>query len=229
MGAFENGLSRATSRLSAAWTASAFATATAFSVVVAILERADASGRTAADYTLSDALLAWVLPLLAYAAVGRVGERGRADAAVQDMARHGSNRRTAFLGLVVATGLRVASIAGIVALIAVVAARGRLDIPSISDALTSAWIVALGGASYVALFALGSLFGGSGQGRAVALGADFIFGALPSAMAAAFPRSHLSSLIGGHAVLGLAGWQSTACLYAIAAVCVMLGAFRVAP
>lgn len=229
MGAFEGGLSRAASRLSAGWTTAAFTAAVAFSVLVALLERAEAPGRTAADYTLSEAVLAWVLPLLAYAAVGRVGERGRADAAVRDVARHGRSRRGAFLGLVIATALRVASIASLVALIAVITARGRLDLPAVSDALTSAWIAALGGASYVTLFALGTLFGGSGQGRAVALGADFVFGALPSTVAAVFPRAHLSSLIGGHAVLGLAGWQSTACLYAIAAGCLALGAFRVAP
>lgn len=229
MGAFEGGLSRAASRLSAGWTTSAFVTAAAFSILVAFVERAEASGRTAADYTLSEAVLAWVLPLLAYAAVGRVGELGRSDAAVQDVARHGGNRRTAFLGLVVATALRVASIAALVALTAVIVAHGTLNLPSLSDALTSAWIAALGGASYVSLFAAGSLFGRLGQGRAVALGADFILGALPWALAAAFPRAHLSSLIGGHAVLGLAGWQSTACLYAIAAGSLVLGASRVAP
>lgn len=229
MGAFDGGLCRATARLSVRWSATAFAVSAAFAVVVALLERADTSARFAADYTLSDGVLAWVLPLLAYSGVGRVSGSGRADDAVREVARHGENRRTAFVGLVVATGLRVASISALVAPLSVVVARGRLDLPSLSDALTSGWIAALGGGAYVALFSLGSLFGRSGQGRAVLLGADFMLGALPSGIATAFPRAHLASLIGGPAVMGLAGWQSTGCLYAIGLGCLALGALRVSP
>jgi hypothetical protein len=182
----------------------------------------------AVDHVLGGAVFGVVLPLVAYAAIGRVCGELRLEEAVRPISRHGGDRRAAVLGLVVATAFRVASLGVALAALAVLFARGRFDGPALIDAFTSAWIGALGGAVYVVWFALGALFLKGGKGRAVALGVDWIFGTATSAVALPWPRAHLRSLLGGELVAGLPEWQSTVALYALGAVYLSLVSLRVA-
>jgi hypothetical protein len=182
----------------------------------------------AVDYSLGGVVFGVALPLVAYAVVARVCRQGRLDVALRPLARHGADRRSATLGLVAATALRVAALGAACASFAVLVARGHLDGRGFIDAMNSAWIGALGGAVYVAWFSLGSVFGKSGGGRSVALALDWIFGSAPHALAMPWPRAHLRSLLGGELVVGLPEWQSTVALYLLAAVYLVATALRVA-
>jgi len=183
---------------------------------IATLERAEAPGR-AADYTLFGVVFGWTLPLLAYVMTGRVLGSGRLDHALVPVSRAGGNRRAAAAGLLGVTGASVALASALLAVVGVLVARGRLDADSIRDALLSASIAALGGATYVAWFGLGSLFGRSGGGRAACLIVDWILGTGHTFAAVAWPRAHLVSLIGGEPVLGFSSPESAMALYLLAA------------
>ena len=183
----------------------------------------------AADVALGGVVFGFALPLVAYAAVGRVCGGGRLDDAVRPLARHGANRRGAVLGAIFAAAVRVSALGAAFGFLGVLVARSHGGAAAtFADAFTSAWIGALGGAVYVAWFGLGSLFGKAGSGRAVALALDWIFGPSASALAMPWPRAHLRSLLGGELVLGLPEWQSTVALYALALVYVALVGLRVA-
>lgn len=213
-------------RLTPRFIAAALVAAAGFSTLVALLERAETPS-TAPDYTLQNAVLGWAVPLLAYAVVSRSCKDGRADAALTVMVRHGGSRREALLGLVAGGAASAAASSAAVSVLAVLVARARFDLPAAGDLLTSGWIGAVGGAVYATLFILGSLFGKKGQGRAAALVADWILGTIPGVTGAFFPRAHLSSLAGGAPILGMPGWQSFACLYAMVAAFVLLSTAKV--
>jgi hypothetical protein len=224
--AFTAGALRMKARLPPTWSLAASVLAVAVSVGVALVER-DEAPSTAADIVLSEAVFAWVLPLLAYYAVGRAAEQGRVDRAVESLARHGTDRRQAFMGFVTGLGLRVSGVAVLATACAVIAARG-VHFGAFPDVLTSSWIAVVGALCYTALFALGSLFGSSGQGRGVLLVLDLVFGSVPET-AGPFPRAHLQSLIGGEAVFGLGAGGAVLVLCGILAGCVALQLWRVPP
>lgn len=182
----------------------------------------------AVDHVLGGLVFGVALPLLAYAAVGVASGDRRLSEAVRPFARHGGSRHEAVLGMVVAAGVRLAAIGASLAAVAVLFASRRLDGAAVSDAVTSAWIGALGGAVYVAWFSFGALFGKGGKGRAFALGIDWVLGSTATAIAVPWPRAHLRSLLGGELVVGLPEWQSTVVLYALAVVYLLLMALRVA-
>jgi hypothetical protein len=182
----------------------------------------------AADVTLAGAAFGVCLPLVAYAIVARATRHGRLDDGVRHLSRHGASRRSAVAGLVVRATLHVAAIGALLGLLAVIVARGRLDMATVSDALTTVWIGALGGAAYAAWLSLGSLFGRAGGGRLVCLGLDFTIGAGSSASASPWPRAHVRSLIGGACVLGIPAWESAVALLALAVVYLLLCLLRVA-
>jgi hypothetical protein len=102
-----------------------------------------------------------------------------------------------------------------------------LDAATLSDALTTAWIGALGGAAYAVFLSFGSLFGRAGGGRLLGLVVDFTIGAGSSAGAAPWPRAHVRSLIGGELVLGMPAWESTVLLSTLAATYFLLSVLRV--
>jgi hypothetical protein len=183
---------------------------------IAGLERAEAPSR-AADYTLFGVVFGWAVPLLAYVATGRALRSARLDRALGAVVRAGGDRRRAALGLLAGTALATALASALLAVVGVLVARGRLDGEALADASTSAAIAALGGVAYVAWFGLGSLFGGSGGGRAVCLGIDWVLGTGHTFAAVAWPRAHLGNLIGGQAVLGFSQGESAAALYLLAA------------
>jgi hypothetical protein len=181
----------------------------------------------AADVTLAGAAFGVCLPLVAYAIVGTASRHGRLDDGVRHLSRHGASRRSGVLGLVVRTAAHVAALGALLGLLAVTVARGRLDAATVSDALTTIWIGALGGAAYAVWLSFGSLFGRAGGGRLLGLALDFTLGAGSSAAAAPWPRAHVRSLVGGVCVLGMPAWESAAALLALTAVYLVLCVFYV--
>ena len=189
-------------------------TSASFVAVAGLLERR-ASPWRAADNTLIGAVFGVALPLLCYAAASRACAGGLLGRAVEALARFGSNRRASAAGLLAASCGAASLFGVIVAVIGVTVARGADDPALLGDALTSAWIGALGGACYAAAFGLGSLLGRDGRGRFVVLVADWLLGSASSFAALPFPRGHLRNLLGGEPVVGMAQWQASASLAAL--------------
>lgn len=220
-------ISVAAGRLGGLWGAGTYLGAAAFVSFAALLERRLVP-EDAVDQTLTGAVFGWTIPLLAYAAVARVARYGRLDESATDLARHGGNRRAVVASFVVMTGARVGVVGALLAALGVLISSVG-EAPAIrADALTSAWIGALGGAAYVAWFSLGSLWGKSGRGRLLALILDLILGATSSAVAVPLPRAHLRCLLGGELVVGLPAWQSSALLGLLAGLYFVVCIFRIA-
>jgi len=123
--------------------------------------------------------------------------------------------RVALHSLAVAVAVTSLLAAVLGALVAILA-HGASDPPIARDALSSAWIAALGGASYTALFTLGASFGKRGIGRPIALAVDWVFGASDGYAGLLTPRAHLRSLLGGSAVLEMSGRMSAIALVVLA-------------
>lgn len=147
------------------------------------------------------------------------------DDSVWPVCAHGLARRHVVLGV---TALAV----GMCALLATVAVAVGLALaygstPGLAaDLPTSAWIGALGGASYAAWFLLGSSFLRLGRGRWFPLVADFTLGGTAGIFAVVWPRAHLENLVGGEAVLDISQATSSVVLAAITAVLVIVAAMR---
>jgi hypothetical protein len=182
-----------------------------FVATAAILEKRLVGG-DAVDATLTGAVFGWTIPLLAYAAVARVSRYGRLDEAAADLVRHGGNRRAIVASFVLMTAARVSVVGALLAALGVLVSSVGEAAAIRSDALTSAWIGALGGAAYVAWFSLGSLWGRAGRGRLLSLLLDWVLGATSTAIALPWPRAHLHCLLGGELVIGLPAWQSSVLL-----------------
>ena len=185
-----------------AWAALAVAAA-------AVLRR---SGASATEGALTSIFGALALPLLSFAVVGAaLGGDGLARSTRSFVAFGARPAEVALatIGVAVAASALVAAIVG-----AVVAAlaHGPGDAPLAVDALTSAWVAALGGAAYASLFAFGASFGKRGGGRALVLAADWVLGSGAGAAGLFTPRAHVRSLLGGDAVMTLSGRASAGVL-----------------
>jgi hypothetical protein len=158
-------------------------------------KRADLIG--AANRALEGSAFGLVIPLLVFAATATIIGPVRLDHAASPIARFGYSRRQVAAGLTLAAmALGGFSAAALGALSAVVAHDPSAP-PAMADALTAAWIGALAGCAYAALFALGSTFGRRGGGRWIAVGIDFVLGASGTAAAVLLPRAHALNLLGG--------------------------------
>ncbi len=174
-------------------------------------------------------IAAWSALALASAVRARGAASGPLDAVFAPLARpalegDGLRRSTRPLvalgaspGRVAAATLAVAcfAAAGIAAMTGAcvtMIAHGAGDPPIVRDALITAWVSALGGAAYAALFALGAAFGKRGGGRVVVLGLDWLLGTGTGAAALFTPRAHVRALLGGDAVAGFSGRASALCL-----------------
>ncbi|HEY3821078.1 MAG TPA: hypothetical protein VGL81_28130 [Polyangiaceae bacterium] len=179
-----------------------------------------------ADHVLVSAYGALVLPLLAYTLVGAVlGPRSLA-ASTAPLARFGAApARAAAVTVGVALLGGVVLAAGLGAVVAVVA-HGAGDPPVARDALESAYAGALGGAAYVAWFAMGASFGKRGGGRTGLLVVDWVLGLAGGALAVVTPRAHLRNLLGGTAPMDWSGRASALALVVIAAACVAVAVRR---
>ena len=102
----------------------------------------------------------------------------------------------------------------------------------VSDTTTSAWVGALGGASYAAWLGVGSGLGRGGGGRLALLGLDWLLGASPAALAVGLPRAHLQNLLGSSAAAWPTQQSSSATLVVTCALLTALatwGAARPGP
>jgi hypothetical protein len=168
-----------------------------------------------ADDVLPGMIGAFVVPLLAYAAVTAVVGDGGVRGVSRGFVAVGAAPLHAALGsALVATGLAAitgALATGLVALIA----HGSADPPLVLDLPLSALVGALGGAAYGALFCAGASFG-AGALRGGLLAADFVLGSEGSPLAWLFPRAHLLALLGGVPALDLPRRASSVALVVLA-------------
>lgn len=195
-------------------------------LAVAAVSRAQGAPN-GADHALSGAFGAVVLPLLAYSVVGgALGARSLASSA-SPVASFGAPRAL-FAALTVAFAALVTALlaAGLGATVAMLA-HGVDDPPRTADALATAYVGALGGASYAAFFAFGAAFGRRGGGRPVLLVADWLLGAMGGPLAALSPRGHVASLLGGPPCASLSGRASAVLLVVLALAWTSLAVARV--
>jgi hypothetical protein len=217
---FAAGLSRLRRRSSLL----ALALAVALVVVGALVERA-ANPAAAASASLF-ATFRLVVPLLAFAAVAEVTDRGRLDDAAWPIARYGAARLEVALGIVGAAAAGIAVACGALALVATLLAHGPADPPLARDVLTAAWIGALTGPAYVSWYAFGATFGKRGGGRYAPLLLDFIAGGSTGVFGALLPRGGAENLLGGEAPLGMSQPASAAALVAMTLALAALAALR---
>lgn len=211
--ALRTGLMLAWSRTRGRWALVALAVSLTLVVGVALVEhRVDAYG--AADRSLLGVLFGLCLPLLVYAVVGRALDGRALPAAVTELARYGVDRRRATVGALLGVTGVMGVVGGVLGALCVVAARGSLDGAAVGDALTSAWIGVLAGASYTWLFAVAGLLGTAG--RVSALIADWLLGSTGTFAAVVWPRGHLLNLLGAEAPLDMPQWSAALSLGGLA-------------
>jgi hypothetical protein len=166
------------------------------------------------------------LPLLAYAVVGAALAGDGLPRSTRALVAFGAAPArvagaTILVAAVVSAALAAVTGAGVAAL-----AHSTADAPLARDAAVTAWVAALGGASYAALFALGATFGRRGGGRAWALALDWLLGLGAGSGGTITPRAHVRSLLGGEAVAGLSDRASFLWLAVLAIVFALLATAR---
>ncbi|MEQ9321703.1 MAG: hypothetical protein RIF41_21225 [Polyangiaceae bacterium] len=205
----------------------------AYLVVVVALSVSATSGLVERGASLLQApdralsvVLRLIVPLCAFVFGSLACDRERLTEATWPIARFGAPRGQVALGMTVVTGLFAGLVAAACSTAALAVAYGGGSGLGV-DAVTSAWIAALGAAAYVGWFAFGGCFLRRGRGRWLVLVGDFTFGGTTGILAVMWPRCHLRSLAGGEAVLELAQSTSSVLLAAIATVMLILAAMRV--
>jgi hypothetical protein len=206
-----------------AWMSIVACAALAFVTAVAFRHVASAHG---AGDALLGAYGGLALPLSAYAIVAStLGGEGVARA-VRPLASFGASPFSAALAAIAVAVIASAVVGGALGAAVASIAHGAGDPPLARDVATSAWIGALGGAAYAALFAFGSSFGRRGGGRALALVVDFVLGGGSGAASLLTPRAHVRSLLGGSAPLDLSQRGSVAALVVLVAAFAGLAVLR---
>ncbi len=225
MSGLVTGLTLGTRRLLDPYLGTGAAIALFLVLLVARLERSLATAG-AADRALIGAAFGIALPLFSYAVVARATEGRRWESAVDVIARHGLDRRTAALGVILACA-GVLALAGLVlgALTATVA-HGFGDASWLRDALSSGSVGAVAGAGYASWFALGSAFGREGGGRFWLLIADWMLGGGTTALAVVWPRAHVKNLIGAPPVLGMSQTLALLAVVVLSTLCVTVALYR---
>jgi len=198
-------------------------------VAVVALSEKRAALFGAASRTLEGEVFGLFLPFVLVLASRRALEPTRLDHAATPLARFGPSRRGVALGLVVASMIGAALLAASSGALAAVVAHDPTAPALTLDAASCAWIGALGGAAYAALFALGSSFGATGSGRWWALAADFLLGGTSGVGALLAPRAHLQNLLGGEPPMLLGQSASAACLVAMTIAFTVLALLRCPP
>jgi hypothetical protein len=206
----------------------ALAGAIALAGVCAALER-PRSVLAAADRALGGAACGLLLPLGVYLLVDVVCSGRRLDEALRAATRRGAHGRASGLGALAVVAAVSAAFACLLALISVLLARGPADPKWATDAAQSMPVAALGSLAYVGLFAMGSELGRRGQGRAVLLAADWLFGSGASVLALPWPRGHLRNLLGLEPVLDMTQPFASVMLLGLSAIFVGVALWRVRP
>ena len=192
---------------------------------IGVLER-QSDAPSAPDDALQGAVFGIALPLLAYLVSERVCEGKRLDRSVDGVARYGSDRRAALLGLLLASALCSALVSALLTVAALLGAHAPRAPSLIADLRASVGIAILAGVVYALYFGVASLLGKRGGGRKWALIVDFVMGAGGSALAAPWPRGHLRNLLGGEPVVELSQANAWFALGAIGVACVALSVLR---
>jgi hypothetical protein len=172
----------------------------ALALGAAVVLRHVASAHGAGDALLG-AFGALALPLSAYAIVAATLGGEGVGRAVRPLVSFGASPFASALAAVVVAVVASALLGGALGAAVAGIAHGSADPPLAHDLATSAWIGALGGAAYAALFTFGSSFGRRGGGRAIALVVDFIVGSGTGTFALLTPRAQIRNLLGGRAPL----------------------------
>jgi hypothetical protein len=180
------------------------------------------SGAThGADRVLLDGYAGYALPLLVYAVVGAALGGGSLAAAIAPVVTFGASRRRATVATLGAALVGAAVAAGVLAAVVAAVAHGGGDPPRLRDAWVSGYVGLVGGAAYAAWYAFGATFGRRGGGRVALLILDFLAGSVGGVFALGTPRSHVTNLLGGAAVMG---WPERASAVALAVMTVGFGA-----
>jgi len=192
--------------------------------LVALIERRS-EPYYAADRVLTGGVFGLLLPLLGYFVFDRVTLGTRLDRSIDELARHGADRRRLSAGLWAAAALALAALAVVLAAISIGLSRGLGDPSLPSDLASSSWIAVLSGLAYAAWFLLASLLGNDGR-RGVAWLVDFVLGSGASVLAAPVPRGHVRNLLGGQPVLELTQQASGLVLLGLTALCLSVSLSR---
>jgi hypothetical protein len=174
---------------------------------------------TAPDDVLSGIAFGVALPLLAYLVSERVCDGQRLARSVDSVARYGTDRRRAVLGVLLISALATALGGACLVLSAVFGAHTLSDTSLAFDLRSSLSIALVSGFAYALYFGAASLLGKRGGGRKWALIADFACGSGASGFAVAWPRSHVRNLLGGSPALDLSQASAWLALIAIGIAC----------
>jgi hypothetical protein len=202
--------------------------AVALAGVCAALERRD-SVLLAADRALAGATCGLLLPVGAYLLIENLCSGRALNDASGAATRHGASGRATAFGALVVAAVVAGLFAAALAFVTVLFARGTADPQWESDAARSVLVAALGSVGYVSLFAMGSVFGSRGQGRAVLLVTDWLLGSGTSMLALPWPRGHLRDLLGLEPVLGIGQAFASVFLLVTSALFLSVSLFRVRP
>jgi hypothetical protein len=219
-----SGLARITHRRSLVAAASSLG----FVALAAISEKR-ASLYGAASRVLEGEVFGLILPVALLLASRRALAPTRLDTAATPLARFGPSRRMVALGLVMASMIGAAVLAASAAALAAVLAHDPTAPAIRIDAVSSAWIGALGGSAYAAFFAFGATYGAQGAGRWWSLVADYLLGTTSGAGALLAPRAHIENLLGGEPPMLLSQSASAASLAAIVVGFTVLALLRCPP
>lgn len=184
------------------------------------------AGGASADRAILGVFGPFVLPLLAYGIVAATFNGQRVGTAGAPLRAYGAaGGRVAMISALVAMAA-TALLGAILAPSLILLGHSAFDPPLAQDALTSAWIGALAGATYASFFTLGACFGKNGGGRGVFLFVNWVLGAGKGASALFVPYGHVRSLLGGDPVLSLSQRGSAIGLAVVAVVALAFTAWR---
>ena len=183
----------------------------------------------AASRVLQSDVFGFILPVALLLISRRILAPARLDMAATPLARFGPSRRAIALGLILASAIGSALIGGAAGAIAAALAHDPTAPAAFADALSSAWIGALGAAAYAAYFAFGATYGRSGGGRFAVLVADALLGSTAGIGAVLTPRAHIQNLLGGEPPMLMTQHASTASLALMTAFVTALALLRCPP
>jgi hypothetical protein len=219
------GLALARERLRGPSAALVLALCCAALFAISVLER-QSDAASAPDDALGGAVFGIALPLTAYLVSERVCAGERLERSADGVARYGTNRRAALLGLLLASALCTALVGALMTIVALLGAHAPRSAALGADLRASVGIAAISGAVYALYFGAASLLGKRGGGRKWALIIDFVLGAGGSALAAPWPRGHVRNLLGGEPVVELSQPSAWVALGVIGGVCLALSVVK---
>jgi len=178
----------------------------------------------AADGVLVGTVAGLALPILSFGIVSALFDGKGARQTVAFLSTFGGKARDVFVPFVAIAAFTSAVLSAALATLAMTVAS-RFG-TSASDLAVTALVAATGGATYATVYAWASTFGDRGEGRFIALFADWILGAGTGVLALPAPRAHLRALMGEAAPLHLSPRISFVALMVIAAAFTAFGIRR---